>query len=864
LNYRFLAGLYLLASFFCVFAQDIKNPTQKPGPAIVGQVVPMADGPIDNRFGNIVETESGLNRWVQTLTVPGAYFVKVYFEDYRLKKGDRLEIHDAYGNVKQTIYETGPGGKSDFWSLSIPGDTIWLEIFSENDYTKQYAFQMTKVFEGTTNVFGVQPISGIAPEPSPSNFKRSPCSDPQALDYRGVTCYEPGGQFEDANIWNNANATVGVLTIGQYGNGTWCSGSLVSSQNYIMTNQHCVEDLASCGTTEFVFNYFNEVCSVGLQPVGSITTQGYYCDNTNPDNFFFSPFNNNCDPVGLNNLDFTFASVLLNGPDPAPASVYPILEMEMDTDTIRNTTDMYIIGHPEGRPKMVSEGVMGFTSDFGLHYIAQTLGGNSGSPVFSRATHRMIGLHHCGGCSDPNVLNRGMFMSQIREVLDGLGDFFAPAPNLGFDNLIFSDANGDNDGAFDFGEIITVTGNILNAGNLASETGNLTITGVDGVQFQGNTTIAVGGLEPDQTSETFEFSFTLDQASFDCPSEFGVTLTVTYGDRTRSTSPTFSIGKPGDLTGTVTESMTDGPISIPDDNPTGISSTISISESGNILAPIEVSVDITHTYVGDLLVTLYAPDGTAVVLHSRTGGGDDNLMVTYGDGSNGTVIPASGGMTALASKEVNGDWRLEISDNANQDTGTLNDWSLNFGLGAFDCGSLPGMMIGSVNGSWGQTASVPVSYENSLDEYSFMVHFDPYMLSLSGINNHQTGPCAPSYQHVAPGIYQITGNCGDATTGGALLDLQFDVLGISGYAEVTASNMAHGLTGVTSVPGGVDLGDASNIDACSLPSLQFHSRWQSGVWFDAAVDGNSDGAVNMMDLVTRVNCPIVAKVSALR
>lgn len=104
---------------------------------------------------------------------------------------------------------------------------------------------------------------------------------------------------------------------------------------------------------------------------------------------------------------------------------------------------------------------------------------------------------------------------------------------------------------------------------------------------------------------------------------------------------------------------------IPDNNPTGIESPIAVSgRSGNALADTQVSVDITHTWIGDLIVTLVAPDGSTTVLHNRTGGSADDIVATY------TVN--------LSSKPKNGTWRLRVSDNASLDTGTLNSWSIRF------------------------------------------------------------------------------------------------------------------------------------------------------------------------------------------
>ncbi|MFD4668329.1 M14 family metallopeptidase [Lentzea sp. NPDC058450] len=100
------------------------------------------------------------------------------------------------------------------------------------------------------------------------------------------------------------------------------------------------------------------------------------------------------------------------------------------------------------------------------------------------------------------------------------------------------------------------------------------------------------------------------------------------------------------------------------DNAT-INSPITVSGvTGNAPATLKVAVDIKHTYKGDLKVDLVAPDGTVYVLHNRAGGSADNILQTF---------------TVNASSEVaNGTWNLRVNDNANQDTGFLDKWSLQF------------------------------------------------------------------------------------------------------------------------------------------------------------------------------------------
>jgi serine protease len=78
-----------------------------------------------------------------------------------------------------------------------------------------------------------------------------------------------------------------------------------------------------------------------------------------------------------------------------------------------------------------------------------------------------------------------------------------------------------------------------------------------------------------------------------------------------------------------------------------------------------VGVDITHTYRGDLVIDLVAPDGSTYRLKSSSSSDSaDNVLTTY---------------TVNASAEVaNGTWKLRVQDVAAQDTGRINSWKLTF------------------------------------------------------------------------------------------------------------------------------------------------------------------------------------------
>ncbi|MFF8508137.1 M4 family metallopeptidase [Streptomyces sp. NPDC015492] len=105
-------------------------------------------------------------------------------------------------------------------------------------------------------------------------------------------------------------------------------------------------------------------------------------------------------------------------------------------------------------------------------------------------------------------------------------------------------------------------------------------------------------------------------------------------------------------------------VSIPD-NGAAVTSTVNVTGiTGNAPSALKVDVNIVHTYRGDLVVDLVAPDGSAYSLSNRSGGSADNIVQTF---------------TVNASSEVaNGAWKLRVQDKAAADTGYINSFKLTF------------------------------------------------------------------------------------------------------------------------------------------------------------------------------------------
>jgi subtilisin family serine protease len=101
--------------------------------------------------------------------------------------------------------------------------------------------------------------------------------------------------------------------------------------------------------------------------------------------------------------------------------------------------------------------------------------------------------------------------------------------------------------------------------------------------------------------------------------------------------------------------------------------TFALDVSDN--APVEavsVGVDLKHSWIGDLVITLEPPAATGVApvtLHNRAGGSGSTIKTVYDKAS----VPELG---AFAGKACNGTWTLRIRDAAAQDAGTLLSFSL--------------------------------------------------------------------------------------------------------------------------------------------------------------------------------------------
>ena len=135
----------------------------------------------------------------------------------------------------------------------------------------------------------------------------------------------------------------------------------------------------------------------------------------------------------------------------------------------------------------------------------------------------------------------------------------------------------------------------------------------------------------------------------------------------------------------------DIPKTIPDANPSGIESVITVSDDFEV-TDVNLNLDLTHTWLWDLQIYLKAPNGEEALIYDKSCGSsgvqrqginavfDDAVSVSV---CNNNSIPAISGATKpmsllsiLNGGSSQGDWTLRVIDNSSGDVGTINSWSI--------------------------------------------------------------------------------------------------------------------------------------------------------------------------------------------
>jgi subtilisin-like proprotein convertase family protein len=172
---------------------------------------------------------------------------------------------------------------------------------------------------------------------------------------------------------------------------------------------------------------------------------------------------------------------------------------------------------------------------------------------------------------------------------------------------------------------------------------------------------------------------------------------------------------------------TDTPVFIDGDEPNIVQSVVTIP--GNLsqtfsIEDVNISLDISHTYISDLAVSLTSPQGTTITLFDNVCGDLDDIDAIFDDkglalSCNTLLPPAVSGtirpelkLEAFIGEPISGDWILTVQDFFNGDGGSINSFgvevcyeetlsNLDFEINNFNL--YPNPSTGMVNLNFGQT-----------------------------------------------------------------------------------------------------------------------------------------------------------------
>ncbi|WP_062266275.1 PKD domain-containing protein [Endozoicomonas arenosclerae] len=340
-----------------------------------------------------------------TINSEHASFIKVHFKRFNVPQGmavevsspDRSQVYQygpALNTPKTWNPELGENGIDRFSSLSIIGSTAIVRLIGSSKEPNAIPVVEIDSYQKGLPEEDIQHLMQF-----PENGTESICGNDQK---RSVACFSDSFPTEVAH-----SAPVARLLIAGR---SLCTGWRVGEGNLLFTNNHCVESASEARNTEVWFNYQLETCG-GSSANRTVVT---------------------VDELIKTNARLDYSVLSLNNPDTIASFGY----LGLDVRTPIAGEAIYIPQHPGGRRKEL--GVLSDqnstnlcrinrpTAGFNTNYLCDTEGGSSGSPVLAESTHKVIGLHHLGGCP-----NSGVQIKQIWPEVSSLFGGVIPDDGIG-------------------------------------------------------------------------------------------------------------------------------------------------------------------------------------------------------------------------------------------------------------------------------------------------------------------------------------------------------------------------------------------------------------------------------------------------
>ena len=338
-----------------------------------------------------------------TFRYPGASYVKLHFNRLSMMPGEYLTVSSADGKEKYRynapdVLTTTP---ADRWAMSVTGDTAVLDVHkgaaklpAAGPVLARLGVGVDRAARGFSRAEQRRQPERQIVASARSGREESVCGLDTSAD---AVCYKSA----DPVAYTKSKAIARLLI-----NGTeLCTGWRIGGKNRMITNNHCLTTSAEAYDTEVWFNYQCATCG-GFKVFQPTKVWG---DKVLATDHLY---------------DYTLFTV------DNFASIKKFGYLQLDTARPARGQELYVPQHPAGEPTRIagslgekagncavaSAGYPGYAPTSDVSYYCDTEGGSSGSPVISRATDKVVALHHFGGC--PNSGVRGdLLAAKLRRYL---------------------------------------------------------------------------------------------------------------------------------------------------------------------------------------------------------------------------------------------------------------------------------------------------------------------------------------------------------------------------------------------------------------------------------------------------------------
>lgn len=218
----------------------------RPRPPRVGIVRAIDSPSLSFRFaGKRLSTPDGTGLTTMAIRAPGAFGIRLHIVNFNTASGSLLLYGYENGNliVHGPYTGKGPQGTGEFWTSTIPGDTVYLEL-NESESTQGEIVELLHLDRS---------LSG------PPSIGELPC-------HTDAMC--------NIEINSHSRDATGQMNFIKDGHAYLCTGTLLNdldtetSAPYFLTARHCLNTQQVANTLEVVWFYQTNACN-GTLPIYS-------------------------------------------------------------------------------------------------------------------------------------------------------------------------------------------------------------------------------------------------------------------------------------------------------------------------------------------------------------------------------------------------------------------------------------------------------------------------------------------------------------------------------------------------------------------------------------------------------------------